>query len=100
MKKSWIEILCKGLRIQFIYKVLKYRLSTYEVDVVLDFKDYCLVVLKNQPGILIFKIETTCTKPTHFEVYLRQNGVKTLLGVFYFDMVFPDQDVKLKLITK
>lgn len=96
---TFYSIIAKIARYNFIKNVLKYRLSIFESDTILDYGDHSVVVLKNIPGILFFKMETTVGVKTHYEVYLRSEGEVNLLGVYMFNDKFPSNNPpKLTLV--
>lgn len=97
---TFYKILAKIARYDFIKKVMKYKLGLFKSDTILDYGDHSLVVLKNMPGILFFKMETTVGVPTHYEVYLRSEGEVHLLGTYCFNHQFPMSNPSLKLVGK
>lgn len=83
------KILAKLARMSFVYSILQYRLALFKSDFILDYTDHMIIVLKDIPGILILKLETTNDIITHYEAHLMADSEKTFLDCFYLDEKFP-----------
>ena len=95
---TYYNILSKIAKLSFIRKILKYYLSGYTSDVILDYTDHYIVVLQDRPGILFFQVEKIKLNPACMEVYLRSQGNITLLGQYMFTHEFPTDEPKLTLV--
>lgn len=84
----------------YIRKILKYRLSLFDPDLILDYDDHYIVTMNNLSGILYFgmRIKDKAPSSCFYEVLLRSEGEVSYLGQFYFNYTFPDNPTTLKVI--
>lgn len=96
----YYEILYTLAKQHYINLILTKSLKNkYIDDLVLEYDNLTLIILKNMPGCLIFQLGYTKLHseiPTGFIVSLRTNGKRNLIGEFFFK----DLECDFKIVGK